>query len=70
MLASIAARNATLIPSGVRTQAASHATVCKDREYFLYCKILHMIICKIYYYSIASLSLIAVLKYTANPKYD
>ena len=30
MLASIAARNATLIPSGVRTKAASHATVCKD----------------------------------------
>ena len=29
-----------------------------------------MIICKIYYYVIASLSLIAVLKYTANPKYD
>ena len=30
MLASIAARNATLIPSGVRTQAASHPSGCKD----------------------------------------
>ena len=47
MLASMAARNATLIPSGVRTQAASHATACKDRHYFSYCKILHKIICKI-----------------------
>ncbi len=46
MLASIAARNATLIPSGVRTQAASHPSGCKDREYFLYCKILHKIIAK------------------------
>jgi len=35
MLASIAARNATLIPSGVRTQAASHTLVCKDTKKLL-----------------------------------